>query len=260
MNAAQLLPLANLEDLVKVWAPIIFFVLYGIAQLVGSIQEEKRKAARKRLPPAPDAANNPAAPVAPAAGNKPATLEETLRREVDEFLRRAQGQAAPAKKAPQPKPKQVEAPPPRTLVAPAERRTVAPSRAGERRPEPRPQSSAKPTAPAADSARPSMTPTLSSRPSISERVQQDLGGAAAVAQHAGTLGADVAQADERMEQHLREKFAHQLGTFVHAEHGDAKPAARTKLAVDIRKLLSTPEGAKQVIIASEVLQRPTHRW
>jgi hypothetical protein len=246
---AQLPPLADIFDQIKIWAPIIFFVLYGIAQVVGSVQQEKRKAARKRPPPAPDLPKNPAAP---QAGGKPPTLEDTLRREVDEFLRRAQGQAPPAQKTPPARkapPKQAEPTRPRRL-------------------EPRPQPAAAPPAPATP---PPARSAPAARRSISQRVEQDLRGAASVAQHAGalgaevaqhavTLGADVAQADERMEQHLREKFSHQLGTFVHAEHGDAKPAAHTKIALDIRKMLASPEGAKQLIVASEILQRPTHRW
>jgi hypothetical protein len=242
MNAAHLHLLADFEDLVKVWAPIIFFVVYGVAQLVGSIQEEKRKAARKRpQPPAPELPRAPGAPAAPVAGDKPLTLEETLRREVDEFLRRAQG-APPQRKAPQqPKPKPAEAKPRRPLVTPANRPEAKPA-----------------TAPA-EQPRPAQAPPLS-RPSIAERVQQDLHGTATLGQHAGTLGAQVAQADERMEQHLREKFAHQLGTFVHAEHGDARPAAGSPMAQELRKMLSSPAGVKQIIVASEILQRPTHRW
>lgn len=246
MNAAHHFLLADFEDMVKVWAPIIFFVVYGVAQLVGSIQEEKRKAARKRpqpQPPAPDAPRRPAAPAAPVAGDKPLTLEETLRREVDEFLRRAQGAPAQPRKAPapEPKPKPVEAKPRRPLVTPA------------RRPE------SKTAAPAADLPRPALAPPVS-RPAVAERMQQDLPAAAAVGQRAGTLGAEVAQADERMEQHLREKFSHQLGTFVHAEHGDVKPAAGSPLAQELRKMLSSPAGVKQIIVASELLNRPTHRW
>ena len=96
MSPTLSLPLADIADVVKNLLPIIFIVLYGVAQLVGNIQKEKRKAAAPRpkpvLPP-PDPAAGGArnvAPGNPTAGNQP-TLEETLRREVEEFLRRAEG-------------------------------------------------------------------------------------------------------------------------------------------------------------------------
>ena len=43
MQIIHHLPLADLADTLRVVMPIIFVVIYGIAHLVGALQEEKKK-------------------------------------------------------------------------------------------------------------------------------------------------------------------------------------------------------------------------
>src|SRR3954453_6868945 len=96
MHLHQPTPLADIGELLQGLLPIIVAVLYGIAHLVGAMQQEKRKAAAKPRPTPPQdfgrSAQPERKPVA-VGGNQP-TLEETLRKEVEEFLRRSQGQPA----------------------------------------------------------------------------------------------------------------------------------------------------------------------
>src|SRR5262245_8628013 len=68
-------------------------ILYGTAQLVGAAQQKnRRKAASQRQRPAP-----PDPLSGDARLGRPATpTEDSLRREVQDFLRRAQGQNASA--------------------------------------------------------------------------------------------------------------------------------------------------------------------
>ena len=80
-----------------------------------------------------------------------------------------------------------------------------------------------------------------------------------VAQHTQNLGVDVALADERMEDHLRERFAHQLGALSPTTKVQ-RQATGNPAAADLRALLSRPGGASQLIIASEILRRPEERW
>jgi len=93
---------------------------------------------------------------------------------------------------------------------------------------------------------------------IGEHVAEHLGGVQAIATHAQSLGADVAQADERMEAHLQEKFTHRLGALAHQEA--PTPVVVSSTAKDLLKLLSQPGGAKTMIVANEILRRPEERW
>jgi hypothetical protein len=97
---------------------------------------------------------------------------------------------------------------------------------------------------------------------VAQHAAEHLQGVRAIAQHVQQLGADVAQADERMEQHLREKFAHQLGALAPAVTTVAepqRPATSSPAATELRALLARPGGIRQLIIANEILRRPGER-
>jgi len=265
---------ADVGELLSGLAPIIFVILYGIAHLVGSLQQEKRKPpVRPRPRPAPqDLGERPragggAAAAGGAGGNQP-NLEETLRREVEEFLRRAQGQPQQAKPA-QPRPQQL---PPQQR--PAAQRPTAPS----------PRSAGQPERPVAPTRRLVETTRTESTAAPIEPLRQTMGAPpvssgspshvgdplrtqnvtqhalAAVAQHAQQLGAEVAQADERMEQHLRERFVHQVGALTPRTPSGQRQAAANSAAQELRNLLGRPGGTRQLIIAGEILRRPEERW
>ena len=123
LNIHHLL-LADLADTLRVVLPIIFVVIYGVAQLVSALQQEKKK--REQRPKQRDPVElelgrpDRAGANRPERGDpglgKPVSLEETLRREVEEFLKRAQGEpsttttqakrpAAPQRQRPAPPPK-----------------------------------------------------------------------------------------------------------------------------------------------------------
>jgi hypothetical protein len=244
----QYLLLADLEEVLKAIVPLIFMVLWGAAQLLGN-----NKAKPKPKPvvrPRPPAAG-PAAGQA-AQGGKPLTLEETLRREVEEFMRRAQGRE-PAKPAPparapagpgRPTPQRQEAPPSkRTNVTPPERtRRLTDAPGGL-------------TTPLAQES--SRTGPLGA--GVAQHVAQHLTGAQQLAAHASKLGADVALADERLQEHLQGKFVHQVGALQHRET-EKRTVARSPVAEAIIKSLQSPSGVRQIIVASEILRRPEERW
>ena len=265
---AQLpLPLADLAETLRVVMPIIFVVIYGVAHLVGALQQEKKKrpsVTRRERPedesmfPEPAERNRPGEQRPEAERAKPATLEETLRREVEEFLKRAQGQPSPppsTKRSTEPQRQRPTAvqknrPPSQQPAEPPPRRLVdGPTAVTKRTPIDAPQGgvgTALPTGAAVDAY-----------------VQQQMRGVSAIGQHAQGLGEEVAQADDRMEAELKRKFDHRVGTLERSSAStislqDAIPGSTA--AREFRALLAQPGGMRQMVIANEILRRPEERW
>lgn len=85
-----------------------------------------------------------------------------------------------------------------------------------------------------------------------------------LAEHASHLGEHVAQADDRLEARLHEKFDHRLGNISSRSSGDQTPAEaepeQLSSAARVRAMLSSPSGVRDAIILQEVLSRPVDRW
>jgi hypothetical protein len=274
MALTTLILLADIGDVLSSLAPIIFVILYGIAHLVGNLQQEKRKPpVRPRPAQPPQDFRGAGAGAGNAAAGNPTTLEETLRREVEEFLRRAQGQPQQHQQ-----PQQAQRPQQRSQQRPQQGRqdrqrpSLAPSRGG-RQPErtaDRPDQVRRLVGTPRSEVTPTGVEPLRSEPLTTTVVAEPMGAGIArhVAEHLSTqalvqhtqqLGSDVAAADSRMQDHVRQKFDHQLGALAPRtslqQQGGGSPAAQ-----QLRALLSRPEGVRQVIIASEILRRPDERW
>lgn len=157
----------------------------------------------------------------PAAAQPPArTLEEKLRSEVEDFLRQVKGE----------KPKQPEAPPQPVVQRP---RVVQ---------------AEQPVAMPVESA--------PERVTVGEHVARHIS-TAELTQHAATLGSEVSQTDERFESQLHDKFQHQIGSLEPRQQQTiSRPRRRNAAAAEIAELLRSPQGMRQVIIASEILRRP----
>lgn len=259
------LPLADFAETLKVVMPIIFVVIYGVAHLVGALQQEKKK--REQRPKQPDPvelelgrpsrAERPAADRGDPGLGKPIGLEETLRREVEEFLKRAQGgpaapqakrPAGPARQRPtaaQQKPRQLQQP-----VEPPTRRLVD---------DPQSITGRKQVEPVLEVVR-SSAPTCAA---VDAYVTEQMRGVAAIGQHAQRLGEEVAQADDRMQAQLQQKFDHRVGTLAPSSAStisqqDVIPGSSA--AREFRELLARPGGMRQMVIANEILRRPEERW
>ena len=98
-------------------------------------------------------------------------------------------------------------------------------------------------------------PRETRRESLQEHVARNIS-TADVTQHMATLGAEVGQADEKMEAHLIEKFQHQVGALEHRQKRPERQVKQNTAAAEFAKLLRSPNGMRQVIIASEILRRP----
>lgn len=257
MFTTEQLPLAavNLADFLEAAVVIILMIVGGLSKVMTA--KPKPKPPLRPAPPPP----NPGAPA--GQGGQPLTLEESLRREVEEFMRRAQGRepAAPPKPSPQPLPQRTS--PQRTVASRPGARPAA-QRPPERRAAARPPS--EPTvrrltdAPGAQTTAQSPGTSAPLGSGVGQHVAEHLGGSQALAAHAQSLGANVATADERMVAHLQQKFAHQVGALQQQDTTTQTRPIRSPAAQALVNLLKQPGGMRQVVLASEVLRRPEERW
>lgn len=266
------LPLADLAETLRVVMPIIFVVIYGIAHLVGALQQEKKK--RVQRPPqrdpveaeldrSPRAGADRDAPVRSAPGRgepglgKPVSLEETLRREVEEFLKRAQGEPKSSPQAKRPAPPQRS----RSAAEPPKSRPQQPAEPTTRRlvDDPKAVTGRKQAEPVLEIVRPG-APTGAA---VDAYVAEQMRGVAGIGQHAQRLGEEVALADDRMVAQLQQKFDHRVGTLAPSSASKISPqevSPGSSAAREFRELLARPGGMRQIIIANEILRRPEERW
>ena len=228
----------------KLVGGIIFFVIYGIGQILAAREEAKKKKARPPRPiPQPPQADGQAAPPNQA---------DPLRAEVEEFLRRAKGQPAPKQQqVGKPQPPRPE----RKTPAPQKHRELSPlerKRHEVAEPPPKPPVRSKPQ------RQSSQQPPVDLRSeSVVEHVARHVS-TKDIADHTSHLGEEVSLADEHMEAHLHEAFSGQVGSLQHRERKVEEEGA--SIAEEIRNLLAQPAGMRQLIVANEILRRPEDRW
>ncbi len=260
------LPLADLAETLRVVLPIIFVVIYGVAHLVGALQQEKKK--RVQRPPQRDpveleldryqrAGVDRGEPVRSEPGGKPVSLEETLRREVEQFLKRAQGESKTPPQAKRPAPPQRS----RSAGPPSKSRPQQPAEPPTRRlvDDPKSVTGRKQAEPVLEIVRPS-GPTGAA---VDAYVTEQMRGVAGIGQHAQRLGEEVALADDRMLAQLQQKFDHRVGTLAPSSASTISPqdiSPGSSAAREFRELLARPGGMRQIIIANEILRRPEERW
>lgn len=78
----------------------------------------------------------------------------------------------------------------------------------------------------------------------------------------GQLTTEVAQADDRLQDHLRQAFSHDLSSLGPQETGvPLSPSALPPAAAaGLAPLLASADSLRNAIILSEILHRPEHRW
>lgn len=197
------------------WGELVVVLIFFMISALGQLLSAKNKPAA----PKPPRRVPRQGPQGAGQGGAPAAGEERaekLRGEVEDFLREMQG------KPPRPKPK----PTPKPVAVKVQ-----------------------PTPPPP----PVVQPPGLRRDSVKDHVTRHIS-TAEIAAHTATLGKDVGFADERMEQHLHERFEHRLGSL--ERQLELPKQAADSRAKDIVDLLRTPEGMRQAVIASEILRRP----
>jgi hypothetical protein len=159
----------------------------------------------------------------PAVGpqqQQPRTLEEKLRSEVEEFLRQVKGE----------KPEPAESSRPVVARQPVVVKVEQPVELA--------------------------VESMPQRMSVQEHVSRHMS-TASVIEHATTLGADLSQTDERFQAQLQDRFQHQIGSLEPRQQQRTEaPRRRSAAAAEIAELLRSPQGVRQVIVASEILRRP----
>ena len=100
---------------------------------------------------------------------------------------------------------------------------------------------------------------------FSSTVSQHMRGTTEIARHAASLGAEVDQADDKLEARLQRTFDHKLGqlkdTTTAATPQQIKQAADTAVTpLQIKGLLANPQSIRNAIVLSEILNRPEDRW
>lgn len=195
---------------------IVFMLISALGQLLSS--KPKPKPAPQRQPGPPRGPGQQPLP-------KPKSLEAELRSEVDDFLRQMRGDPPRKTEPVQPKPVAVKLEP--QVVQPKEKEK--PKRLVEARPALRHET-------------------------VQEHVTRQIS-TADISRHTTHLGEEVGHADERLQAHLREKFQHQVGKLTHQTDRPLEKIKPTP-AEELVRLLGSPQGMKQVILANEILRRP----
>ncbi len=231
----SILPILAAADFWEVVVGILFFVLYGIGQLV-SARDQAKKKNLPRPRPLQEPGEQGLAGEMPAPP-RPRNQEEALRSEVEDFLRRAQGQPPKREKSVRPplKPRSPERPP---------RRLVAEQSRAEAKPRSRPRLSEQ--------------GSLPPRKGIAEHVTSHLS-SKEIGDHTKSLGNKAKLAEARTEARIHEKFDQQLGDLQRQEKPQPAKPQEPSLAAEIVELLQKPNGMRQLIIAQEILRRP-ERW
>jgi len=218
--ATDSIPLLLAADFWQVVFGLIVFILYSIGQWVSAKEQAKKKPPKPRRPRRPQPAEEQRhfgeqEPEMLVAGQD--NQEDALRSEVEDFLRRAQGEPPRQKRPARLKPK----PLPVELV---------------------PVESAQPA-------------TSLRREGVAEHVASHLSSRQMI-EHAQRLGDEVGQADERLELRLHHKFDRQLGSFKHEKEPTSPKEKKRSAAEEVVELLRKPGGMRQLIIAQEILRRP----
>jgi hypothetical protein len=81
-------------------------------------------------------------------------------------------------------------------------------------------------------------------------------------EQASHLGDDIVAAEDKFESGVRAKFASDLGTLKDTHNEDAyeQRSDENPVAGRLASLLTNPEGVREAIILSEILNRPIDRW
>lgn len=102
---------------------------------------------------------------------------------------------------------------------------------------------------------------------VEEHVRSHLGHLeeSQLAENAALMGSKIAQSDDRLQARLHEKFDHRLGKLEGAKKAAAAevaemPAEFPSTAEAIAQMLSTPDGMRNAVVLNEILQRPIDRW
>lgn len=226
----EFLPLAAVEDWLKIIVPLVFFVIYAINQLLTASKTKPAQPPNNPPRRKPEMAERPLRPAQRQAQPAPGG-QAPLNAEIEQFLKRAserRGGRESTEKAPP------KAPPRQLRETSVDVEPITPQGFTE----------------------------------VAASVEKHLGDRG-FKQRAEHLADDIVRADQQMEEHLQKAFSRKVGTLGDSEPRaaapvtDAEPVAqaeRSPAATALAGLLSNPQNLKQAIVLNEILQRPESRW
>jgi hypothetical protein len=167
-----------------------------------------------------------------------------MAKDIEEFLRMAAARRREAAGSPPVQPPPDPQPVPRSPSQPP-RSTSKP-----------PRKSSKPPVIVADDEVELIVP---GRESVARHVEKHLD-TSQLKRHAEQLGEKVGRADEKLQEHLHQKFDHQLGSLAKkpvmtTAETEASADRRTPRSL-LQRMLATPQSIQQAIVLNEVLKRP----
>jgi hypothetical protein len=228
---------AGIGEFLSAIVPIVFLIIYVLNHLLAPKNRPQQRQQPQRRPA--ERAERPLN--RPPLEQAPQGEQAKLNAEIEQFLKRASQRRDDRSSRERPtRAKAPPKPPPKPIGPPRSDQGVE-GQALERRP--------------LGSVAESVEKHLSNR-GFSERAEH--------------LADDIADADRQMEEHLQKAFTRRVGTLAAttplAAAGpvtDAPPAAIEKTppaAAALASALATPQGMREAVILSEILQRPEHRW
>jgi hypothetical protein len=83
-----------------------------------------------------------------------------------------------------------------------------------------------------------------------------------LAEQASRVGDEIVLAENKFESRVEGKFSHDLGTLkdTHREGAYEQRTYENLVAGRLASLLTNPEGIREAMILSEILNRPVDRW
>ncbi|QDS97629.1 hypothetical protein [Adhaeretor mobilis] len=236
---------------------IVFLIIAGLTQLFSN-RKPKPKPQRPVRVPRPQAGQPGQPGNVPAAGAAGAG-QDKLRREVEDFLRRARGEAPAADE--QGAARQRELSGDRSGAQrrhevqkegkPKQSPRNSPRRQAQQRPQPQRQPVNEPRL----RMEPIEESDITHGDTVAEHVATHMDSAHDTAERVSHLGEEVGYADERLEEHLRHKFDHKIGTL-EQRSASVEVETRSDVAAEVIDMLMQPGGMQRVIIANEILKRP----
>ena len=237
-------------DWLEAVLPFLFVVIWIISQIMALVRRVSGGGADGAPAPRPEVIRELPRRLRPLPPAAPPVAGDSLERQIEEFKRARQGMPAAGGRAeppPVPRPNRSPRPAPATL-APLPQRRPAPASSSPRAPRAA-EASTPQRAPLTDT---SLAPGGLERPTPLPQF--------------GKLDARQTEVDR----HVSDAFAHDLGhrTTGLADHhlaGAREPAAAAEPAAvtqadELVRMLSNPQGLRQLILLREVLDRPLDRW
>lgn len=251
---AQILLALGIDELVKYLTPFVFLLVWIISQIL----EAKNKSTPKATPPAPPAPPQPKRPEVKPMAEAAATQSDPLRKQVDEFLRRAGNPAPEPKGRPdRPTASDIEILIDDQASALRRERLAEPLRPIERTA----PKKAQPPARQARSSRPA--DEVRRGPSV-ERVGESVNDSVqAIEAATARLGQRIVEEDAQFDIELQSRFDHQVGTLGGRSETPTTESSVPEAdspAAQIAAMLARPQGAQQAVVLNEILRRPVDRW